>query len=420
MPDQGVGLAGAAAAGLRGLAGRRTPQIRWSGTHRTVPPSETLDRIRPLLSLAGITRVANVTGLDRAGVPVVMVCRPNSRSLAVFQGKGLTLDAAKASGIMEAIERFHAEYPVLPLRSASAAAMAVRGRVLDPADLPRAGPMSPAPGATMAWVEGWDLIRGDRCWIPLEAVALGYAGPAGLRTMSSGLAAGNDLAEACVHALCEVVERDATTLWRLLPPAERTRRRIDPATIRDADCLQVLDAAARAGLAAAIWETTSEIRVPAFQALLLERDDVHWTPLVKAEGAGCHPSRSVALLRALTEAFQARLTLISGARDDLFRRFYRPPPPERVSAWRREILDGDCPAAFDSADGFAGRFFEQDLAAILSRLDAAGFDRVLAVDLTREDFGIPVVRIIVPGMQDGDLIPGYAPDRRTRIRLAAA
>ncbi|TGV60738.1 hypothetical protein EN803_38435, partial [Mesorhizobium sp. M2D.F.Ca.ET.160.01.1.1] len=48
-------------------------------------------RIRPHWARMGITRVANVTGLDRIGIPVVMVCRPNARSLAVSQGKGIDL-----------------------------------------------------------------------------------------------------------------------------------------------------------------------------------------------------------------------------------------------------------------------------------------------------------------------------------------
>jgi YcaO-like protein with predicted kinase domain len=66
-----------------------------SGTHRLVPPAETLARLRPLLPKLGITRVANVTGLDTIGIPVAMAVRPNSRSLSVSQGKGLDLDAAR-------------------------------------------------------------------------------------------------------------------------------------------------------------------------------------------------------------------------------------------------------------------------------------------------------------------------------------
>ena len=65
--------------------------------------------IHPRLGELGITRVANVTGLDNLGVPVVMACRPMARTLSVFQGKGLTLVAARVSGEMEANESFHAE-----------------------------------------------------------------------------------------------------------------------------------------------------------------------------------------------------------------------------------------------------------------------------------------------------------------------
>src|SRR5574342_31348 len=86
-----------------------------AGTHRTVAPTETLARVRPLMPAMGITRIANITGLDCLDIPVVMVCRPNARSIAVSQGKGLTLDAAKASGLMEAVETFHAESITRPL-----------------------------------------------------------------------------------------------------------------------------------------------------------------------------------------------------------------------------------------------------------------------------------------------------------------
>src|SRR5438270_2654827 len=95
------------------------PKAFRSGTHRTISPEATLSRVRPLMPVMGITRIANVTGLDSIGIPVVMVCRPNSRSLAVSQGKGLELAAAKASGLMESIETYHAETITLPLRLCS-------------------------------------------------------------------------------------------------------------------------------------------------------------------------------------------------------------------------------------------------------------------------------------------------------------
>src|SRR5208282_2138326 len=99
---------------LRGVHGGTFKGYQ-AGTHRLVSPEDTLERVRPLLPRMGITRVANVTGLDCIGIPVVMVCRPNSRNVAVSQGKGLTLAAAKVSGIMESVEGYHAERVALPL-----------------------------------------------------------------------------------------------------------------------------------------------------------------------------------------------------------------------------------------------------------------------------------------------------------------
>ena len=53
-----------------------------AGTHRSRTPAETLARIRPLMARFGITRVANVTGLDRVGIPVALAIRPNARAIA--------------------------------------------------------------------------------------------------------------------------------------------------------------------------------------------------------------------------------------------------------------------------------------------------------------------------------------------------
>lgn len=58
------------------------------GTHRACDPSETYDHLRALMPRCGITRIANITGLDRVGVPVYTAIRPNSRALSTSQGKG--------------------------------------------------------------------------------------------------------------------------------------------------------------------------------------------------------------------------------------------------------------------------------------------------------------------------------------------
>ena len=70
---------------------------------RVMAPEQTWSRIKPVLPEFGITRVGEITGLDRLGLPVWIAVRPNARPLSVSQGKGLDDMAARVSAAMEAI-----------------------------------------------------------------------------------------------------------------------------------------------------------------------------------------------------------------------------------------------------------------------------------------------------------------------------
>src|SRR5690242_12498019 len=198
--------------------GPAAPKSYRMGTHRLIPPEETLWRVCPLMRDMGITRIANLTGLDWIGLPVVAVCRPNARSLSVSQGKGLDLAAARASGLMEAVESYHAEHIDLPLRRASYDELRMNHPVVAVDALPRLSVNSFHPAMRLLWVEGRDLRDGMPLWLPFELVHTDFTLPlpdgSGSFLMSSnGLASGNHPLEAISHGLCEVVERDATTLW---------------------------------------------------------------------------------------------------------------------------------------------------------------------------------------------------------------
>ena len=122
-------------------------------------------------SAFGITRIANLTGLDRTGVPVVMVCRPNARSSAVFNGKGVDVAAAQASGLMEAVETWHAENVRLPLQYASFADLSGRLNLVDIDGLPRSRPDAQFDRhAPILWVEGRNLMDERAIWLPFEIV----------------------------------------------------------------------------------------------------------------------------------------------------------------------------------------------------------------------------------------------------------
>ena len=141
------------------------------GTERTVGPKQTLARVSPLRRALGITRIANLTGLDYIGIPVVAVYRPNARSLSVSQGKGATLDAACASGLMEAIELSHAEHIAQPVLWASLSTLRRRSRrIVDVDRLSRPRRSTFTAGKAIPWIEGRELLSGEPLLIPYELV----------------------------------------------------------------------------------------------------------------------------------------------------------------------------------------------------------------------------------------------------------
>lgn len=389
-----------------------------AGTHRLIPPAETLARVTPLMPAMGITRVANITGLDCIGIPVVVACRPNSRSLAVSQGKGLDLDAAKASALMESIEAYHAERITLPLKLGSYDELQGGHNLVDVSQLPRTPNGLYSSDLPMLWVEGRDVLQEESVWLPFELVHTNYTlrlrvGAGVFNTSTNGLASGNHPFEALSHAICEVVERDATTLWYLRGAEAQRRTRLDLDTVSDPGCREVLDKFERAGVAVAVWETTSDVGIASFLCMIMERDENPLRLLYAATGMGCHPSRPVALLRALTEAAQSRLTAITGSRDDLTRKDYEHYRNLDALRQNRAQMEADGPAkSFDEGPSQEGESFEDDVAWELERLRAIGIERVVAVDLTKPEFGIPVVRVVIPGLEGISSAAGYACGRR--------
>lgn len=388
-----------------------------AGTHRTIPPSETLRRLQPLLPALGITRVANVTGLDRIAVPVVMVCRPNSRSVAVSQGKGLTIEAAKASGIMEAAEGFHAERIDKPLRLGSARDLRDTVALAEIERLPRDRGSRWDPDLPILWIESIDLVADESVWVPYEVVHANYTHPlptgSGCFVASTnGLASGNHPLEAICHAICEVIERDAGGLSLLWSKRERDAARIDPGSITDAACRTVLDRIRQAGFAVAIWDTTSDIGVAAFDCVIVDERSAEGHA---GGGSGCHPTVEIALLRALTEAVQVRNTYVTGSRDDLrFDEYTAPAQADRLRRLRLSMTSTEPGRDFRTVVSHSFDSFAEECHWLLERLASVGCARVLAVDLTRPQFALPVFRIVVPGLEgpaESDCLPGARAQR---------
>jgi ribosomal protein S12 methylthiotransferase accessory factor len=314
----------------------------------------------------------------------------------------------------------------LPLKLASYEELRYTHRLADVAGLPRTHRSTFHPDLSLLWIEGYDLPRQEPVWAPYELVHTNYTlphppGSGSFTPTSNGLASGNHLLEAISHGICEVVERDATTLWHLLDRDAQAATRLDLATVDDPACCAVLERYAGAGVAVAVWESTTDVGIAAFVCFVAERDADPLHALYTAGGYGCHPRRDVALLRALTEAAQSRLTSIAGSRDDIPRREYEVLLDPRVAERERALILGGAPRRrYSDIPTYDGDTFDADVAWELERLRAAGLQQVITVDLTRRECRVPVVRVVVPGLEGASSQPGYAYGARARARLEAA
>ena len=340
-----------------------------------------------------------MTGLDRIGIPVAMCVRPAAATLSVSQGKGVNVELARASAVMESLELFHAEHPRPPEFVASYTDIRRRATVLNPNAL-KSGLRWRAyhPGKRIGWTPATDLSSGDPVLVPHARVSMesapAHADADILSADSNGLASGNDRWEAICHGLYETIERDCDWRWHRLRPAERRRRLLDNETIDSPLRRSLLERFAHAEVVPRIWDITSTLGIPAYRCVIREPG---WRAPGPCYGAGCHLSREVALARALTEAAQSRLTCIVGSRDDLFPSFYEQRARRTFGASER--LPVGSRSFRERCDPPPMATFAEDARYIVERLVDAGYGQVIAVDHTRPDLGIPVVHIIVPGLQ---------------------
>ncbi|MFI0980949.1 YcaO-like family protein [Streptomyces sp. NPDC021093] len=361
-----------------------------TGAHRTRHPEETWNAVRPLLARFGITRVADVTGLDALGIPVMMAVRPLATTVSVSQGKGASSLAAKVSAVMEGVELWHAEqvHPPLTARSVSARDLQLPYQYADLITSPGALVTENTP---LDWVGARGLRDGAPTHLPLDTVCF-LPAPSrrpqlpGIGSNTNGLASGNCRAEAALHGLYEIVERDALSGPTATGPAERA---VDPATVDDPVCAELIRRIAAAGAWLHLTHVPNRFGVPCYTAHLWSED----VPL-RCFGAGAHGTPAIALSRAITEAAQSRLTAIAGTRDDIppiydqVRHADAPRPEGPRDTVPYPATCADPPPAFTDVD--------RELAWVGERVATVTGQQPLVVDLSTED-AFAVVKVVAPG-----------------------
>ena len=210
--------------------------LKVDGIPRCVSAAETVANIRSVAESLGVTRLADITGLDRIGIPVYSSIVPDSRDiLSVYNGKGLRPVDAKAGALMEAIERQTALKVRLPFIEGSYAELREDNCVLDPKTLNQQLAADYSDDRTYAWCQGLDIVSGKPCYVPSRLAGfMWYDVPHGspyLITDTNGLASGNCREEAICHALCELAERDAWTETELgSAPSSQAEKTLRPRT----------------------------------------------------------------------------------------------------------------------------------------------------------------------------------------------
>ncbi|WP_066377818.1 MULTISPECIES: YcaO-like family protein [unclassified Anabaena] len=372
------------------------------GTHRLIPPAQTLANIQPHLLAMGITRCADVTGLDRLGIPVYCAIRPTRPWLQVSNGKGISHEAAKVSALMEAIEVFHAETPDERLRRDSLKSLQSSGKeVIAPHILP--GYYDCAyfhPDFILDWVPGQNLMTNAEVWLPASAVydCSSRYSPHLYAIGTNGLASGNHILEGTIHGLYEVIERDA--IAHLVVQGRlnlQTRCKfIALQTIDDPGLQTLLERINAAEFKLVLIWVESCIAINTFWAILLDQNPYNPALIVNV-GYGTHLSPSIAATRAITEAAQSRLTFIHGARDDLNAEqiFERTNTHRQLYNYFDRITST---TPWQKLTNLAQHDLSADYNYVLQSLGNNGYKNVYRVDLTRKPFHIPVVKVFVPGL----------------------
>jgi ribosomal protein S12 methylthiotransferase accessory factor len=248
------------------------------------------------------------------------------------------------------------------------------------------------------WVSCEDLTHGTPTYLPRELVNLDFcvehrASFPCFASSSNGLASGNSHLEAALHGLSEVIERDAITRYAM--NLDKGRRLLAPETITSELCRELIERCRRAGAQVYVEDISSELGVPVFQASL-SLDDQYGL----LSGYGCHPSRETALARALTEVLQERPTLIAASRDDIHASSYCMPRRSLTQqSLARQLAARSDLVEYESLPNLENDYIERDLQTIIETLESKRGTPVLLADLTRPEFGIPVVKVVVPRMQ---------------------
>lgn len=393
----------------------------FKGTHRVIAPEKTIEINEDKLKTAGITRIADITDLDRIGLPIYTAIRPTAEegAVSIYGGKGITKDHARASAMMEGFERYSAERQESDeVTIAGLDEISDLGEYINPEslNLPKDFKKQNLDSMKLEWSLVKDIISDKEYYIPTNAIYHPYIHGNDCESLfksnTNGLASGNILEEAILHGIFEVIERDA---WSIFELTHKNYAQIDLDSIESDIVNDTIDRFESNGIKIKLMDFTADINVPTIAASA--DDTVTRDAGLLTLGMGTHLDPEVAILRALTEVAQSRATQINGAREDTVRAdFAREAGYERMKRINKYYFrEEDEKISLSSIENKSTTSITADLEIVKDELIANDIDKILYYDLTRPELDVSVVRVIIPEMELFALDPSRAGYRFLKV-----
>ena len=393
----------------------------FKGTHRVIAPEKTIENNEDKLKIAGITRIADITDLDRIGLPIYTAIRPTAEegAVSIYGGKGIAKDHARASAMMEGFERYSAERQDSDETTiATLKEISELGEFITPEslNLPKDFKKQNLDSMKLEWSPAKDIISDKEYLIPTNAIYHPYIHgnecESLFKSNTNGLASGNVLEEAILHGIFEVIERDA---WSIFELTHKNYAQIDLDSIESDIVNETIDKFESEGIKIKLMDFTADIKVPTIAASA--DDTVTRDAGLLTLGMGTHLDPEVAILRALTEVAQSRATQINGAREDTVRAdFAREAGYERMKRINKYYFrDEEEKISLSSIENKSTTSITKDLEIVKEELMANDIDKILYYDLTRPELDVSVVRVIIPEMELFALDPSRAGYRFLKV-----
>ncbi|MFI9557466.1 TOMM precursor leader peptide-binding protein [Nonomuraea endophytica] len=252
--------------------------------------------------------------------------------------------------------------------------------------------------AVIEWTPLRSIMTGAQRLLPTDLLYFnGGTGVPSLRATSNGNAAGASLEDAVVQGFLELVERDAVALWWY----NRTRQApIDQISLDDPFIAEVFDGYAELNRAVWLLDLTSDLGIPVVAAISHRTDKPAQDIML---GFGAHFDFRIAVRRALTELGQLLSAVIDAKPDGSG----YPRTDEHIRRWWQEATTANQPYLLPDPDQPSRRFRGGEaerggLNTGIDRMRAVAERRhldILVLDQTRADVGMPVVKVVVPGLR---------------------